>query len=105
MNHNQTAGAIAKRFRRSLRHPWAGSPGRALNTCRLLLRTVLLSLFFLSVNAFAANDEAFDSLKVGDRTYQNVKVTTKGKSFIIISHSGGISSIKVSELPLNALQK
>jgi hypothetical protein len=70
-----------------------------------LARATSLLLIVLSLNAFAGNDDTFASLKVGNRTYQNVKVTTKGKNFIIISHSGGIASIKVSELPLEVLQK
>jgi hypothetical protein len=63
-------------------------------------------LLFLSQNAFGASEETtFKALQVGDRTYQNVKVTTKAKSFIIIQHSGGITSIKVSDLPADALEK
>jgi len=62
-------------------------------------------LLLLSFNAYAASEETFVTLKVGDRTYQNVRVTTKGKNFIIISHSAGITSLKVSELPLEILQK
>jgi hypothetical protein len=68
-------------------------------------RTAAFLLILLSLNAFAANVDTFTTLKVGDRTYQNVKVTTKGKNFIIISHAGGIASIKVSELPVEVLQK
>src|SRR5262249_32159477 len=60
-------------------------------------------LLFLSLTAFAANEETFAVLRVGDHVYQNVKVTTKRKNFIIIVHSGGITSIKVSELPAEVL--
>src|SRR5262249_46551433 len=66
---------------------------------------VLLLLVVLSLKAFAADEETFKMLRIGDQTYQNVKVTTKAKSFIIIQHSGGITSIKVSHLPADALEK
>lgn len=68
-------------------------------------RAASFLLILLSLNGFAANVDTFTTLKVGDCTYQNVRVTTKGKNFIIISHSGGIASIKVSELPVEVLQK
>ena len=92
--------------------------GRALPLChrgasscqasgigRWLARAALLLWILTSLNVFAASEDTFATLRVGDRTYQNVKVTTKGKNFIIISHSAGITSIKVSELPLEILEK
>ena len=69
------------------------------------LLPVFLLLVVLSLKAFAADAETFKTLRIGDQTYQNVKVTTKGKSFIIIQHAGGITSIKVSDLPAEALEK
>jgi len=72
---------------------------------RWVLRALSFLLVLLSLNALAANEESFARLKVGEQTYQNVKVTTKGKNFIIISHSTGIASIKISDLPIDVLQK
>ena len=80
-------------------------PLEASGIATWLRRAASFLLILLSLNAFGANVDTFATLKVGDRTYQNVKVTTKGKNFIIISHSGGIASIKVSELPVEVLQK
>jgi len=62
-------------------------------------------LLLLSLNALAANEETFAALRVGHHTYYNVRVTTKGKNFIIIVHSGGITSIKLSQLPADVLRK
>ena len=62
-------------------------------------------LLLLALNVLGADEQTFASLKIGNHTYQNVRVTTKAKNFIIIMHSGGISSIKISELPLEVLQK
>src|SRR6516162_8001941 len=78
---------------------------RQLSGIRSLARAASFLLLLLSLNAFAANEETFAMLKVGNHTYQNVTVTTKGKNFIIIAHSGGITSIKLSELPANVLKK
>src|SRR5262245_35479242 len=72
---------------------------------RGLARAASFLLLLFSLSICAANEETFATLKIGDHTYQNVRVTTKSKNFIIILHSGGITSIKVSELPLGALQK
>jgi hypothetical protein len=66
---------------------------------------ILAFMLFLSTNAFAASEQRFDVLQIGTRTYQNVKVTTKAKSYIFILHSGGMTNIKVSELPNDILQK
>lgn len=59
---------------------------------------------FLSGNAFAATEQTFDALTIGEHTYQNVKVTTKAKNYIFILHSGGMASFKVTELPQDVLQ-
>lgn len=68
-------------------------------------RTVLVLSLLLSLSAFAGSEVTFPLLKVGNATYQNVTVTTKGKNFIIIVHSGGIASIKTDLLPVNVLKR
>ena len=40
-----------------------------------------------------------------DTTYTNVTVTTKAKSYIFILHAGGMTSLKVAELPPDLKQK
>ena len=61
-------------------------------------------LLLLASSAFASED-AFDTLQVGSCTYKNVTVTTKAKNHIFITHSRGMASIKVSELPGDVLEK
>ncbi len=52
-----------------------------------------------------AMEERFDLLQIGTRTYTNVTVTTKAKSYIFIVHAGGMTSIKTAELPLAVLEQ
>jgi len=59
----------------------------------------------LSVNALAETEQHFDELQIGTHTYKNVKVTTKARKYVFIVHSGGMSNIKVSELPDDILLK
>jgi hypothetical protein len=58
-----------------------------------------LLLLLISLGAFVAHGETLGVLQVGERTYQNVTVTTKAKDYIFIVHSSGMTSIKVKELP------
>jgi hypothetical protein len=53
----------------------------------------------------AAAPEKFDLLQIGTRTYTNVTVTTKARNHIFIYHAGGITSIKIAELPLGIKQQ
>ena len=85
----------------------AGNSG-ALRLCTISRRLAVagpILLLLLSIHAFAATEESFAVLRVGNHTYQNVRVTTKGKDFIIIAHSGGITSLKLSQLPPQILKK
>lgn len=66
---------------------------------------VLTALLVLPFGAGASEEEAFPLLQIGTQTYTNVTVTTKAKSYIFIVHSGGMSSIKVADLPLEAREK
>src|SRR3974390_2324998 len=105
MNNEKTAGKTIDRFYRLQLCRGCASSKRPLGMSGCLARAASFLLLLVSLNAFATNEETFATLKVGDHTYQNVRVTTKGKNFIIITHSGGISSIKVSELPGEILRK
>lgn len=53
----------------------------------------------------ASAEESFNLLQIGAQTYQNVTVTTKSKNYIFIVHSGGMTNIKVSDLPGDILEK
>jgi hypothetical protein len=78
---------------------------RELRNTRFLARTTSFLLLLLTLNSYAVTEETFAVLKVGNHTYQNVTVTTKGKNFIIIVHSGGIASIKTDLLPVTVLKR
>lgn len=54
-------------------------------------------LILLSRRAGAA-EERFALLQIGTRTYTNVTVTTKAKTYIFILHAAGMTSIKTAEL-------
>ena len=47
----------------------------------------------------AKTEEKFASLQIGADTYEGVTVMTKAKEYIYITHSKGMTSIKVSALP------
>ena len=69
------------------------------------VRAVSFVLLLVSLNAFAANDETFGVLQVGDHTYHDVTVRTKAKDYVFILHSSGMTSIKVTQLPIEVRQK
>ena len=61
---------------------------------------ILVSLAMYSPVAWGATEEQkFDMLQIGTRTYRNVTVTTKTKDYVFLLHSDGMANIKVSELP------
>src|SRR5258708_17464029 len=49
-------------------------------------------------SALAANEETFDVLQIGTRTYKNVTVTTKAKNYVFILHSTGMANVNVTDL-------
>src|SRR5258708_34754588 len=55
--------------------------------------------------ALAANEETFDVIQIGTRTYQNVTVTTKAKNYVFILHSTGMTNVKVADLPPELREK
>ena len=66
---------------------------------------VLAALLLLLPGALGAVDEKFDVLQIGTQTYNNVTVTTKAKHYVFLLHSGGMASIKVSQLSPDVLEK
>jgi hypothetical protein len=56
-------------------------------------------------SALAANEETFDVLQIGTRTYKNVTVTTKAKNYVFILHSTGMANVKVTDLPPELREK
>ena len=63
-----------------------------------LLLSTLFALAALPLCARAEVEETFPVLTIGARTYTNVTVTTKSKSYVMLMHSTGLANIKVSEL-------
>ena len=45
-----------------------------------------------------SQEQTFDVLTIGTRTYNNVTVTTKAKTYVMLMHSEGLANVKVSEL-------
>ncbi len=75
---------------------------------RFLGSLTWLPLAFLLIwpaPATAALEETFDVLQIGAKTYKNVTVTTKAKSYIFILHSSGMTNIKVADLPPELREK
>jgi hypothetical protein len=72
-----------------------------------ILRVCLVMAIGLvcSLRADAALEERFDVLEIGTQTYHNVTVTTKNKKYIFFMHSGGMSNVKVSDLPQDLRDK
>jgi hypothetical protein len=61
-------------------------------------------LLLLPPRTRGAQEEKFDVLQIGTHTYTNVTVTTKAKQYIFLVHSGGLASVKVSQLPPDVLE-
>ena len=66
---------------------------------------VLVALLTLPPRVMGGGEERYDVLQIGTQTYSNVTVTTKAKNYVFLLHSGGMASIKVSQLPPDALEK
>jgi len=67
-----------------------------------VIRGLLLGLLLVllrPVEVRATTEESFDVLQIGTRTYTNVTVTAKAKSYVFLMHAGGIINLKVSDLP------
>src|SRR5437868_409986 len=66
-----------------------------------LIMYVAASLMLPASVSFALTEETFNVLQIGSQAYQNVTVTTKAKTYIVIMHSMGMNTIKVKELPVD----
>jgi hypothetical protein len=62
------------------------------------------AVVFLPISS-PATEETFNMLQIGSQTFQNVTVTTKSKNYIFILHSGGMTNIKVSDMPDDLREK
>ena len=71
----------------------------ALRKAPHLAWAVSIFLLLVSFTPFAANAESLPVLRIGDHTYCDVTIRTKAKNYIFISHSSGMTSIKVTQLP------
>jgi len=70
-----------------------------------LLWLGLAALLMWPLRVKGATEDTFDVFQVGTRTYTNVTVTTKAKTYIFILHAGGMTSIKVAALPPDLQEK
>ena len=59
----------------------------------------LAALLMRPLSGLGATEDTFEVLHIGTRSYTNVTVTTKAKSYIFILYAGGMASVKVAELP------
>jgi hypothetical protein len=62
------------------------------------IQRIAFVLLLAPLGAFAAAEQTLNVLKIGAETYQNVTILTKAKDYIFITHSTGMSNIKVSDL-------
>lgn len=72
-------------------HKYLPTPGR--------LVWLTLALMVVQTAGLAGIDAAFAVIQTQTGVYSNVTVTTKGKDYIVIQHSRGLTSVKVAELP------
>jgi hypothetical protein len=66
--------------------------------CSVLILCFATQLLWASSTP-AKTEEKFASLQIGSNTYEGVTVMTKAREYIYITHSKGMTSIKVSALP------
>src|SRR5260221_3790198 len=66
---------------------------------------VLLALAVLFAACILRGEETFPVLQVGSQSYSNVTVTSKKSRYIIVSHSAGMASIKLKDLPVDTLRQ
>src|SRR5260221_10962215 len=85
-------------------------PLKITNMARLpfLIATLFLCFaaqFVWPADASTPTEEKFTNLQVGTNKYRDVTVLTKARNYIYIVHSGGMTSIKISELPADILER
>src|SRR5712691_2936842 len=81
------------------------SHNRYSHVASRLIWALCLILLGQPRGAMSAMEEKFDLLQIGTRTYTNVTVTTKAKTYIFMLHSSGMANIKVAELSPDTRQK
>jgi len=69
------------------------------DTANRLTWLALAVLLMLPSGARAAEEQTFPLLEIGTRMYTNVTVTTKAKNYIFLLHAGGMTSIKLGDVP------
>jgi len=74
----------------------------AVSRCRKLFWVLfgLVTPFLI----YAQQDEKFAVLAAGSETYSNVTVTTKKSKYIMITHAGGMATIKLKDLSKDTLR-
>jgi hypothetical protein len=65
----------------------------------------LILLLVVLADSNAATDQKFELLQYGTNSYQNVTVTTKSRDYIIITHATGMTTLRVTNLSPEVLQK
>ena len=82
-----------------------------MNTCKKQQNVtaglwLAVALLLMRVyGAAAAEEQTFALLQIGTQTYTNVTVTTKAKDYIFILYAGGMTSLKVANLPAEVREK
>jgi hypothetical protein len=72
-----------------------------IRQCQAITGALLL-LFISSYSPAAVvsiGEQKFDLFETKTATYTNVTVTTKAETYVFIQHSGGITSLKLGEIP------
>jgi hypothetical protein len=72
--------------------------------CRLLLVIIAAGLA-QGASGTSLVDPTFNVLKTRTGTYTNVTVTTRAESYIYIFHSAGMTSIRITDLPVEVRQE
>jgi hypothetical protein len=68
-------------------------------------RWALTLLLLLPLHLCAAREETFALLRIGTAVYTNATVTTKAKTYIFIIHAGGMTNVRVADLPQDIREK
>jgi hypothetical protein len=95
LTHDQYISGVALRMKM----------GKSLQV-NLFGRFLILAMtWLLQFGQSTEAEETFEQLQIGAQTYKNVTVTTKSKDYIFVLFSGGMRSLRVSELPEEAREK
>ncbi len=67
------------------------------------LIALVLILVLPRPGSCAEMEQFFDVLQIGTHTYTNVTVTSKTRNYVFIVHAGGMTNIKLAEVPRDIL--